>query len=165
MLPSIWSGAGITLRPSTTLLGEFPLVFCLNGLEESGSVLLATDHLLEFGRPALGKDRARRVGDEVHRVTANHRSGSERLGRDRARSDGRYRGARRPAGVGAADGHVDLAGRIVCGDPVEEERDAVCVLRSGGDTEGQRPPMAAGDPPASAGGITKNPTFPGMAVS
>src|SRR5574337_870601 len=31
------------------------------------SVLLTADHLLELGRPALGEDRARCVGDEVHR--------------------------------------------------------------------------------------------------
>src|SRR5512143_2106727 len=128
-----------TLRPSPLLLREFPLVFCLNGLEESGSVLLAADHLLELRRPALGEDGARRVGDEVHRaaVRTHHRSGSERLVRNRASSKGRHRCIRWPAGVRPKSGDVDLAGRIIRGDPVEEERRAIRVLRLGRYAKGQ----------------------------
>ena len=51
---------------------------------------------------------------------------------------GRDRQVRRAARVRAADGDVDLAGRLVRGDPVEEERGAVGVLRLGGDAVGQR---------------------------
>src|SRR5512146_816837 len=40
------------------LLSEFSLVFCLDSLQESGSILFAADHLLQFRCPALGEDRA-----------------------------------------------------------------------------------------------------------
>ena len=41
---------------------------------------------------------------------ADHRPGSERLVRDRARGDGGIVAVRRAAGVRAADGDVDLRG-------------------------------------------------------
>ena len=68
------------------LLSEFSLVFCLNRLEETGSILPSADHLLELRRPALGEDRAGRVGDEVHRRPrfTDHVAGSQRLIRYRA---------------------------------------------------------------------------------
>lgn len=63
-------GAGIVVtRPyPLLLLSQFEQVLGLDGFEEPGSVLLAADHLLEFGCPALGEDGARRIGDEVHRA-------------------------------------------------------------------------------------------------
>ena len=64
------AGAGIVLRPSHQhiLLRDFSFVFFLNSLEQASRVLLTADHLLEFGCPALSKDRARGIGDEVHRA-------------------------------------------------------------------------------------------------
>ncbi len=140
MSPLIWK-AQASSRGSSPLLSQFPQVFGLDGLEEPGSVLLAADHLLELGRPALGEDRARRVGDEVHRVAglADDRSGGKRLVRDRAGSNGRHRGIRRPAGVRATDRSTSIWRAVVVrGDPVEEERGAVRVLGLGGDAVGQR---------------------------
>src|SRR5512144_2442155 len=51
-------GAGITYP---LLLSKFSLVLGLDGLQESGSVLFAADHLLKLRCPALGEDRAGRV--------------------------------------------------------------------------------------------------------
>src|SRR5664280_3293418 len=56
------------IDPRRWSLREFCQVLSLNGLEQSVRSLLATDHLLELGRPALREDRAGRVRDEVHRA-------------------------------------------------------------------------------------------------
>src|SRR5712692_1923989 len=133
------SGAGIVPRP-LLLLTQFPQVFGLDGLQEPGSVLLAADHLLELGRPALSEDRTGRVGNKVHRGArlANNGARRERVVRDRARRDRWYRGVRRPTGVRATHGHIDLPGIRVGGDPVQEERGAVRVLSLGRYAIGQR---------------------------
>ena len=45
--------------PRRRSLGEFLFVLGLDGLEQAFRSLLAADHLLQLGRPALGEDRAR----------------------------------------------------------------------------------------------------------
>ena len=108
------AGAGIVLRPSPLLLSEFPLVFCLNGFEQTGSVLLPPTIFWSSGVQPWAKIELVALAMKSIEVPAcaHHWSGSERLVRDRACSDGRHRGIRRPARVGAADGHIDLRGPV-----------------------------------------------------
>src|SRR5690606_1622354 len=79
------SDTGTVLRP-TRLLRELSLVFCLNSLQETGSVLSAADHFLEFRCPSLCENRACGVGDKVHRCArfADNHSSRERLVSDGA---------------------------------------------------------------------------------
>ena len=116
--------------------------------------LLAADHLLELGRPALSEDRAGGVGDEVHRrhrprrpcPAASVSFVTEPSGTPAAA------GPAGPTGLEPATVDVDLAGGGVGPDPVEEEGGAIRVLRVGGDPERQRGPSSrARRPPRRAG--------------